>query len=113
MAEPDRLTLGVTVVWSPRARVVQSCALTLDAGSTLADALAAARAHFDLPEHPVAGVWGRKQSLNHGLREGDRVEVYRPLGVDPKVARRQRFNRQGARNAGLFARKRPGGKAGY
>ena len=47
------------------------------------------------------------------VRPGDRVEIYRPLKVDPKVARRERFVRQGARATGLFARRRPGGKAGY
>jgi putative ubiquitin-RnfH superfamily antitoxin RatB of RatAB toxin-antitoxin module len=43
--------------------------------------------------------------LTHGLRAGDRIEGYRTLRVDPKVARRERFARQGARSAGLFARK--------
>jgi putative ubiquitin-RnfH superfamily antitoxin RatB of RatAB toxin-antitoxin module len=42
------------------------------------------------------------------LRDLDRIELYRPLKVDPKVARRERFQRQGARAAGLFARKRRG-----
>jgi putative ubiquitin-RnfH superfamily antitoxin RatB of RatAB toxin-antitoxin module len=41
------------------------------------------------------------------------VEIYRPLRVDPKVARRERFVKQGARTAGLFVKKRPGAKAGY
>ena len=35
------------------------------------------------------------------------------LRVDPKVARRERFNDQGAKSAGLFTKKRPGAKAGY
>jgi sulfur carrier protein len=47
------------------------------------------------------------------VREGDRVEVYRGLKVDPKVARRERFRSQGARAAGLFAKRRPGAKPGY
>ena len=47
------------------------------------------------------------------LRAGDRVEIYRDLLVDPKVARRERFRKQGARAAGLFAGKRPGAKQGY
>jgi putative ubiquitin-RnfH superfamily antitoxin RatB of RatAB toxin-antitoxin module len=47
------------------------------------------------------------------LRDQDRIEVYRPLLVDPKVARRERFVKQGARGAGLFAKKRQGAKAGY
>jgi NADH dehydrogenase len=61
----------------------------------------------------VLGVWGRKTRMGHILRDGDRVEIYRPLRVDPKVARRERFNQQGARSAGLFARRRAGAKAGY
>ena len=59
------------------------------------------------------GVWGRRQSLTHALREGDRVEIWRPLRVDPKLARRERFGQQGARTAGLFAQRRPGAKQGY
>ncbi len=59
------------------------------------------------------GVWGKPVRTDHVLREGDRLEVYRPLTVDPKVARRARFVRQGAKTAGLFAKRRPGAKAGY
>jgi hypothetical protein len=40
------------------------------------------------------------------LQTGDRLELYRPLLVDPKRARRERFARQGSRSAGLFARRR-------
>ena len=39
------------------------------------------------------GVWGRKVSLAHVLQDQDRLEVYRALTVDPKVARRERFVR--------------------
>ena len=61
----------------------------------------------------VVGVWGRKASLSHVLRDRDRVEMYRPLTVDPKVARRERFQSQGSRGAGLFSKRRPGAKPGY
>jgi uncharacterized protein len=37
-----------------------------------------------------AGVWNRRCSLGDRVREGDRIEVYRPLTVDPKEARRIR-----------------------
>jgi len=47
------------------------------------------------------------------MHEQDRLELYRPLLVDPKEARRARFEAQGARSVGLFARRRPGAKAGY
>jgi len=37
------------------------------------------------------GVWGKLRVAGDLLRDGDRVEVYRPLLVDPKEARRQRY----------------------
>lgn len=59
------------------------------------------------------GVWGRVLPPEHALHNGDRVEAYRPLLVDPKVARRERFAKQGARGAGLFSKKRDNAKPGY
>lgn len=41
------------------------------------------------------GVWGKVCDGDLLLRERDRVEVYRPLSVDPKEARRLRY--KGAR----------------
>ena len=38
--------------------------------------------------------------LDHPIREGDRVEVYRPLRVDPKEARRQRYRKTGTKGKG-------------
>ena len=37
------------------------------------------------------GVWGKPRSADTLLRDRDRVEIYRPLTVDPKEARRQRY----------------------
>ena len=61
----------------------------------------------------TCGVWGHKALPESVLRDGDRVELYRDLRVDPNVARRERFVGQGSRNAGLFAQRRPNSKAGY
>ena len=36
------------------------------------------------------GIFGRKAPPEQVLREGDRVEIYRPLIADPKEARRRR-----------------------
>ena len=74
-------------------------------GASVADALRQCGAWQDGGPETV-GIWGRAAPLAQRLRKGDRVEVYRPLTVDPKTARRERFARQGARSAGLFARKR-------
>jgi hypothetical protein len=51
-------------------------------------------------------VWGQKISLSHIIKSGDRLEFCRPLRVDPMTARRERFQQQGRRKAGLFERKK-------
>jgi hypothetical protein len=43
----------------------------------------------DLEALPV-GIWGKPASRAAGLQDGDRVEIYRPLLIDPKEARRRR-----------------------
>ena len=122
-ASPDGVDGGllqVTVVVCVAPREVREWTAALPAGATVQDALQACRPPWRsaLPAESDAapasvGVWGRTVALYTPLRQGDRVEVYRSLQVDPKVARRERFARQGARATGLFARQRPGGKSGY
>lgn len=109
--------IQVTLVYSPFPRQVLETQLTLADNASVLQALQASGVlqtfpEIDLPS-AVVGVWGRKAGLNQALRDHDRVEIYRPLKVDPKVARRARFAKQGAKTAGLFAKKRAGAKAGY
>lgn len=110
-------SIQVTVCYSPAARAVWEVALTLPAGSTVRQAVQASGLFEQFPDLDPAragvGVWGRKATPPQVLRAHDRVEVYRPLRVDPKVARRERFRSQGARTTGLFAKRRPGAKSGY
>jgi putative ubiquitin-RnfH superfamily antitoxin RatB of RatAB toxin-antitoxin module len=107
----------VTVIYSPAPRQVLEWPLDLPAGATARQAVLASGLPDVFPayeaEAAAPGIWGRKVSWDQPLRDRDRVEVYRELKVDPKLARRQRFRKQGARGAGLFAKRRPGGKAGY
>lgn len=109
--------MDVSLVYSPAPRVVRELALVLDAEATVEQALKASGWLAELTPKAVhsleVGVWGSTVPLSHVLRQDDRVELYRPLKVDPKVARRERFVKQGAKSAGLFAKKRPGAKAGY
>ena len=83
----------VIVACSPGARRVEQVELRLPCGATVADAL---RESGLLQRHPElagakVGVWGRLRTPQDPLRDGDRVELYRPLQVDPKEARRQRY----------------------
>ena len=111
------MTLQITVVYSPRPRVVHEQLLQLDAGGTVLQALQASGLLQRFPlidtSSTLLGIWGRKAALTQTLRDKDRIEIYRPLTVDPKVSRRERFVKQGARTAGLFINKRAGAKAGY
>jgi putative ubiquitin-RnfH superfamily antitoxin RatB of RatAB toxin-antitoxin module len=36
------------------------------------------------------GIWSRSCELDHIPKEGDRIEIYRPLIADPKEVRRKR-----------------------
>ncbi|MDE2275801.1 MAG: RnfH family protein [Burkholderiales bacterium] len=89
--------LRVEVVYCPAPGLTDRVGVQLAAGATVADAL---RASGLLTRHALAaeglqvGVWSRRRTLQTALREGDRVEIYRPLTVDPKEARRRRQRRQ-------------------
>ena len=117
MAEQPPLV--ITLVYAPAPRQVLECALSLAVGSTVHDAVVASGWLQQYPELQQAelscGVWGQREPApgQRQLQAGDRVELYRPLKVDPQRARRERFKGQGARTSGLFARKRAGAKAGY
>ena len=109
--------MQITLVHSPAPREVLEIRLELNEGCTAHSALDQSGWLKKYPEldTPAAtlGVWGRRVGREHVLREGDRLEVYRALRVDPKVARRERFVGQGARGTGLFAKRKAGSKAGY
>ena len=107
--------MNVGLLYASAPRQVHELALEVPPSCTLQQALELAGWHERFPETRTlaTGIWNRKASRETLLREGDRVEVYRELRVDPKVARRERFVGQGTRSAGLFASRRPGSKAGY
>ena len=90
--------LSVTVVYSPHAGTVDESGVSLPVGASVAEAV---RACGLLQRHPgldldsmVVGVWGALRSPQDLLRDADRVEVYRPLIVDPKEARHRRHRIQ-------------------
>ncbi len=69
-------------------------ALTLDKGATITQAIEASgllRSHpeIDLSQQRL-GIFGKLKTGDTELREGDRIEVYRPLQADPKETRRRR-----------------------
>ena len=70
----------------------------LEAPATVADALRCAAADPDFNGIEVGragvGIFGKPAAADRELKPGDRVEIYRPLAADPKIARRQRAQQQ-------------------
>jgi putative ubiquitin-RnfH superfamily antitoxin RatB of RatAB toxin-antitoxin module len=66
--------------------------VTLDQGSRVGDALAASGLLEEFPEIVSAplGIHGASVQPGAVLRDRDRVEIYRPLRMDPKEIRRRR-----------------------
>lgn len=68
--------------------------LELADGATVAEAVAAARLEARFPNVDARGlepgIWSKACAWDTALREGDRVELYRPLEADAKQMRRKR-----------------------
>jgi putative ubiquitin-RnfH superfamily antitoxin RatB of RatAB toxin-antitoxin module len=71
---------------------ILTCELELADRATIADALAAARLRLGAAmvdwDHAATGIYGQLYPRDHLLSEGDRIELYRPLQIDPRVRRR-------------------------
>jgi len=97
-AEPAG-AVPVELVYAEGPHRVMRLQLALPVGTTVAEALLASGWATLLGAEQFAGlragVWGRPCEPGTVLRPQDRVELYRPLQVDPKEARRQRYRRDG------------------
>jgi len=89
----DAATIRIEVAYAePQRAIVKT--YRLDSGARVADALhlAALDPDFlgvDLVNSPF-GIYGKLARADQALRDGDRIEIYRPLAADPKLARRAR-----------------------
>ncbi|WP_159016423.1 RnfH family protein [Cognatiluteimonas profundi] len=79
--------MGIDVVraWPRRHEAVH---LELPEGATVGDAVSASG--FSTDGVTALAVFGERVEPGHRLRDGDRVELLRPLEIDPKDARRRR-----------------------
>ncbi len=89
--EPPRLRIRVVCL---RPGLAFERSLLLPAGASVGEAVAASGVRETAAEMaaalPAVGVFGQLRSPADPLRDGDRVEIYRPLTIDPKEARRIR-----------------------
>ncbi len=88
---PDAIRVEVVYALPQRQWLI---AVALPSGSTVGDAIARSGICDEVPDIEIrdrlVGVFYHPCTLDTPLREGDRVEIYRPLLSDPKEVRRRR-----------------------
>ena len=92
MSDDPATTLRIEVVFAGTAKQ-RLLSLTVAEGTTVAEAIEQSGLQQQFPgtdlAHLDAGVWGQPVERTRVLRDGDRVEIYRPLQMDPREARRK------------------------
>lgn len=105
--------MKVDIYYAPAQRKTECVSVDVAQNTMLGDALPEPLAAMVASEGLTHAVWGRAVPIDYKLQLGDRIELVRGLRVDPMTARRERFNKQGIKTAGLFKTKREGAKQGY
>ena len=87
---PDTIRVEVVFATAKHQRLVE---LEVPNGCRVRDALERSELATHFPEIDLGalevGIWGRVVPRDQLLKDGDRVEVYRPLELDPREARRR------------------------
>lgn len=90
----DLLAIEVALATPRKQRII---ALEVTPGTTCREAVAQSRIGHEFPDIDVLkaplGVYGEVCEPDAQVEEGDRVEIYRPLLLDPREQRRQRLAR--------------------
>ena len=89
----NEVPLQIQIAYAEPQRVILKT-LRLAHGSCVADALRLAALDPDFAGVDLGasafGIFGKLTRADRALQEGDRIEIYRPLTVDPKASRRAR-----------------------
>lgn len=101
MSNPEPTEVRVEVCYALPTEQVR-VPLTLPAGATMRDAIEQSGLLRKYPALDLstmrAGVFGKARPMDGEVLEGDRVEIYRTLRADPKLARQRRVEK--VRNEG-------------
>lgn len=88
---PDYINVEVAYA-TPAKQVILN--VSVNQVATVEDAIAASNVIGLFPEIDLTktkvGIWSRVVKLSETLRDGDRIEIYRPLIADPKEIRKRR-----------------------
>jgi uncharacterized protein len=90
--------IRVEIVYAQAQRSVAK-SLKMPQGALIADALKLAAADEDFRGvdlmNGAVGIFGKVVRKDQQLMDGDRIEIYRPLAEEPKLARRKRVSKSG------------------
>jgi putative ubiquitin-RnfH superfamily antitoxin RatB of RatAB toxin-antitoxin module len=101
--------IQVDILLSIKARTILTKSISIHPDTNCGQLLDSQEVQNLLSSHEISlndlrfSCWGQKIALSQVLKSGDRIELCRELRVDPKVARHERFEKQGKRGAGLFS----------
>lgn len=93
MSDIETIPVEVAYALPDKQKII---ALLVEPGTTARQAVAKSGIDKEFPEidveSAVLGIFGQalRNANTHELEAGDRVEIYRPLKVDPKEVRRKR-----------------------
>ncbi len=86
-------SINIEVAWGHPGKQIL-LALAVERGTTLLEAIELSGIREQVPQLEIdtarLGVFSRKKPPEYVLKEGDRIEIYRPLLADPKEMRRKR-----------------------
>lgn len=83
--------LKIEICYAPRAHACCLLSFEVALGTTVQEAIQQSNLLPMFPELSLAtlkvGIYSRRVQLAEPLQQGDRIEIYRPLTIDPKQAR--------------------------
>lgn len=69
------------------------CTVVASSGATVAEVVSKSGLQAKFHQHDFSalavGIWGRVVNWDQVVKQGDRIEIYRPLAIDPREARRR------------------------
>lgn len=92
MRGDERNAARVEIVFAEPAKQILR-PMKIEVGTTARQALELSGLRDEFPQVDFGGVefgiWGQRVPESQALRDGDRLEIYRPLAMDPREARRR------------------------
>ncbi len=95
----DKINIEVAYATAERQKIIT---LEVTQGTTIIEAVRQSRITDIFPELDIEsasfGIWSKVKPSSTVILEGQRIEIYRPLIIDPKESRRKRAEKKAAQS---------------